>query len=227
MAREALIPCIQRAPLGFVLGAALAVSSWSEDAAGQEICFRGKPLPECSGSAITESELVFSSGGGDLRPSWSGGYVFNLTRRHAVGGLVFAAIGGDAQDHGAHHHVAIGVRPRYRYWFREDLSLDVSPGVILWSNNDGSTLGFSGDIGLNFFDWFAPIVRLEVIRNVDYPGPAAPGMKPRGPETLSATVLSGGVRLSSYPGLIVAAGTAATYGLYYLIVCVGGCPSSN
>jgi hypothetical protein len=92
--------------------------------------FRGGPREVCSSFLLTEFSWMRRVGGtgrasSDERmyASLDLGWAKNVGSAYAVGGTVF--LGGDnTREH-------LGVRARVRRWLKPNLSLDLSPGVIL------------------------------------------------------------------------------------------------
>lgn len=121
-----------------------------------QFCFRGRPKPECSQFLITEAGLA--KGAEDARLAISElGFMQNLNERKAVGGTVLLAVG-------EYEQAQIALKVRYRRWLDPNLSLDASPGVILWHERyNFRAPGFTGHVGLGYGDHVALTVLVEAI----------------------------------------------------------------
>jgi hypothetical protein len=171
-------------------------------------CLRGKRLPDCRGFFLAEFHAGYAfqhfatdqhfDGSRDMAEG-ALGYLWNLDRRQAVGGLVFVEGGGSAQRD---IEVRAGLRFRYRYWLTDLLSVDASPGVVVAGV---APIGFSGDLAFNIGDLVAPYLRLEVIRGLHavYPGVGEGEPAPAVP-SLDRTVFSAGLQFGSYATAIIA-----------------------
>jgi hypothetical protein len=128
-----------------------------------QICFRGKPAPDCKFFGVTEIGLGFRLGDeGGLDKGWLAselGLMRNVGPRYAVGGTTYILYDTGASDFRA------GLKLRGRRWLRRDLSLNVSGGLLLLSGIYGEELpGYAGHIDLNYKDLVAAYVGCDVIR---------------------------------------------------------------
>ena len=170
-----------------------------------QMCFRGKPSPECKSFWITEFGLCYR-----IDPvqemdmdkeslTMELGYMVNHTAKSAFGGTFFLR-GGEPMN-------GLGLRPRYRRWLTTRTSLDLSPGIVLvtWGDFDTAAPTFSGQIALNGGDWVGITLQADVIR-YDYPYS----------QQHDRTDLAwyAGARFGSYPGVV---GTVVFLGLAILI----------
>jgi hypothetical protein len=102
---------------------------------------QGRPLPDQRAFTITEVgayRLLDEdpiSGGGDLEFVCDVGRMWNVSPKHALGGTVFAELGGNHQRGGA--------RMRWRYWLARRVSTDLTGGFVLLMRE-----GSSADVDL-------------------------------------------------------------------------------
>lgn len=144
------------------------------------VCFRGKPLSRCNSFLITELGAYYKLNERDRTPdgaryliAWELGWMKNLNEDFALGGTLLIE--------GNEHTTGIGLKPRLRRWLSPELSVDVSLG-ILKSQESGS--GLTGDVSLNWRDWFFLTSKIE---------------------NVNRTAWYGGVKFGSYAGLITTA----------------------
>ena len=128
-----------------------------------QICFRGKPLPECRSFFVTEAGLSIrldSHSQSESRSlTFEVGYMVNRGTSSALGATVFLR--------GVDPVSGIGVRPRYRYWLTKESSLDISPGILLRSLCEGYERvvpSFSGQIAINPTEFVGFTTQIDVIR---------------------------------------------------------------
>lgn len=126
---------------------------------------RPKPLPMCEEFGIFEFGYGYRLG---EKPSWAEenlyfvwdlGWMRNVNKRMALGLSLFAGV--DLS------YGRLGVKPRYRLWLSSDVSLDVSAGLFVFGDHEQfavSNPGFTGHVGLNFADWFQPMLQVDVVR---------------------------------------------------------------
>ncbi len=157
-----------------------------------QICFRGKPAPECKMFFLTEIDLGYI-----LQPNYDEsderfyfnlelGGMYNLNKQSAVGGTFFGVNWGPPNC-GTYS----GFKVRYRQWLSSSVSLDISPGLSLWG--EGKHPQFKAHISLNYKDLFALIVQVDV-RRFEY--------IPKEP------VLSLGIKFGSYTSILAFLGGA-------------------
>lgn len=144
------------------------------------VCFRGKPISQCNSFLITELGGYYKLNRNDRAPkgsqyliAWELGWMKNLNEDYALGGTLLIE--------GNEHTKGIGLKPRLRRWLSPELSVDVSLG-ILKSQESGS--GLTGDVSLNWRDWFFLTSKIE---------------------NVNRTAWYGGVKFGSYAGLITTA----------------------
>ncbi len=176
------------------------VFALNSHAAAPKACFWAESWPECRSHWITEAGLVYRfndelegwrntySYGGDVDDRFSDhllytielGYMRNKTARHSYGGGL-EVVYDDKQA-----EVRVAVRPRFKWWFGHDFSLDVSPGLYVWTESSGAP-GYSLSA-----TWFWRN-ELGVTARADYVRPSEnPDWK---------TSFYGGVRFGSETGL--------------------------
>ena len=153
-------------------------------------CFRPRPLPRCSGFAITEFGPLFfltpSPGdphdGRTVLVSWEAGYMVNRSATRAVGANLFLA----AND----NQLRFGVRGRYRLWGRDGSALDLGPGIILLNSDSdlevGGALGLAAQVSYGWRDLVSAVGQAELVG-----------------EGLS---VQAGARIGSAPGAILGVG---------------------
>jgi len=143
-----------------------------------KICFRGKPAPECKMFWITEVggfltkdvDLV------EFGLNSEFGLMYNLNKHSALGATIFHRIGADLSG--------MGFKVRYRHWLNSSFSVDISPGLLLWSEWEAPT--FTGHVGLNYKDWVALIAQIDHQRGILF----------------SRKVFSLGIKFGSYVGIV-------------------------
>lgn len=134
----------------------------------KSFCFRGRPLPECRYFMLTEFSILYRFAGtpeselpmgvdvGKTHLSWDLGLMRNLNEKHALGGSVFVALDGGGSR--------LGIKPRYRYWFNQNTSLDISGGVLLANSSDFTkTPGYLLGASLGYKDYFSLMTQIDVI----------------------------------------------------------------
>jgi hypothetical protein len=139
-----------------------------------QFCFKPKPLPTCKTFPITEigihyrltpSPLISH----DYKPSKRQqrtfyvtidlGIMRNISKRYALGATHLLGVDSELKFRS-------GLKPRLRRWLGKKMSIDLSPGIILWDTRDDfTTPGFTGSIDLNIKEWFALSVMFEYMRS--------------------------------------------------------------
>jgi hypothetical protein len=169
-------------------------------AGGQDCrqCFRARPLPECKSFFITDFGYLYrlarNTGAqwyqGDKNFYFLGdvGWMHNLDRQNALGATLFYG----ADDDGSR----LAIKPRYRRWLNDKMSLDFSAGLIFRSfDNLDKSPGFTGHIAFNFSEWAAVTTQLEI-------RPRSKAFLYYNPnEKKTEIAWYGGFRICSYPGL--------------------------
>jgi hypothetical protein len=129
-----------------------------------QACFAPHPLPRCRSYWITEAGL---SARLDPHPETESasatlelGYMANVGSRSALGAAVFFR-GGEPVG-------GVGIRPRYRHWVGQRVSVDVAPGIVVKALSGGQfslrSPGFSGQVGLNVGSGFGLTGQVDVVR---------------------------------------------------------------
>lgn len=183
-----------RGGLGITLIAAVAAPLAAQQAPASW-CVRGAPRQRCATFPLTE--LGFAVGpstatrGTPVNLTWDVGVMRNVGDRAAIGGSITVIV--DDAD-----RTMLGVRPRYRRWLRDRISLDLAPAVLIAelrnaSFPEPSFPAFSGFVGLNLGDLVAVTAQAELLRVAGR----------------SETIFQVGLRLGSYPGLIAMPAAAA------------------
>ena len=206
------------AAAGLVAGSAIAQTAPASGSAGRG-CFRGGPLPACSSFWITEAGYALqatgqtgqyeSGDGGKYLVSLDFGGMKNVSPRIAVGGTIAAGtIGG----------VYLAAKPRIRYWFSNDWSGDLAPGIVLRGVQGEPR--FTADASVMYQDRIGITAQAFVLQRSVYD-------QSFNTFTLkNRLALYAGLRLGSKLGLVGAALDMATlivaFGLY-AAACGGGC----
>jgi hypothetical protein len=150
--------------------------------ASAQMCFRGKPAPECRVFWITEFGGAYAWGNtGDH--GWGfveAGLMYNVGKRYAIGGTYFV-YGGFS---GSGSEVFTGLNLRLRRWINRDISFNVSGGMSLFNGEEFPD--FTSHIDLNYKDYVAPFLGFAVIQG----------------GSLDGTNWHAGLRFGSYPGVI-------------------------
>jgi hypothetical protein len=130
-------------------------------------CFRPRPLPSCSGFAITEFGPLFfltpspgdPNDGRTLLFSWELGYMVNRSPTRAIGANVFLA----AND----NQLRLGARGRYRLWGRDGSALDIGPGIILLNSDSDlevrGALGLAAQVSYAWRDLLSAVAQAELV----------------------------------------------------------------
>ena len=170
-------------------------------------CFRGRPSPRCSAFWLTEAGVAAHVAGNQPYETaalftWELGWMVNRGSSRAFGIAAFGQAGGAM--------AAVGIRPRVRFWLNPSMSLDVAPGLAVYSS-DGGAPGFSGHVGLNFGDYAAATVHVVALR-------------PRTFDTsrsMRTAVFAGG-RFGSVPGTVTGVGGPLVVLAIFVIACSSG-----
>jgi len=135
---------------------------------------RGRPLADCGAFWVLETGWCLLQKESNVREEKKRflftadvGYMRNITANSAVGATAYVGADDDAGQ--------FGLRLRYRRWLNRDVSLDVSPGILLTGEDNRVTPSFPGFVGtltLGFADWAGITVLYQAIRyersNFDY-----------------------------------------------------------
>jgi hypothetical protein len=170
--------------------------------ANAQMCFRGRPLPDCRTFWVTEFTY-----GIELAPEHTRGHIFspdigvmvNLNEKHAVGGSWSLEFLYNSDHPKVFLH---GPKLRYRYWLRDGFNLNASAGLLL-----SDELELAGDLGCIYKDWMGLGLRLESWRSRD--------------SFESHTAVYPTVTFGGIPGISLstafAAGLAVLYGLAVIL----------
>jgi hypothetical protein len=205
--------------LCFALPRVLIAQDSSTQAKPPRMCFRGGPVPRCSGFWLTEFGVAprLTPDGRDDGPlyTWELGLMKNAGRRNALGGSFFI----EGADDGA----GWGIRPRYRHWLSSKFSVEVAPGFVL-RHSGYTSVAFSGQVAINFSDYLALTTTLRVFQHTIYLPAFNPQEYPNSylPASRTSAALFGGVRVGSVPGVITGIGVPLAVFVVFLIACGGG-----
>jgi hypothetical protein len=200
-------------------------------------CLSLKPAPACRSSFITEFGYSYK-----ITPhaKWERtghhyvtselGYIYNLNAKYGLGFTHFTGWEGDLADWGGDHNLRGGLKLRLRKWLNPKTSFDLSGGKILWDidHSDFKRSTFIGGASLNFSEWQAVNVLIEVLetKSYDYSDSYFNGV--HSPRRRNVSIYLG-YKLSSKPGLALNGLTVATIGVTYAILyaifssCDGDC----
>ena len=93
-----------------------------------QTCFNGKPLPDCKRFWVTEftygKQVDEHAEDGHLL-SLDLGMMFNLAKKHAVGGSCY---GDFLKDSDWIDNYRVGLKAKYRYWMNSTFSIDADVG---------------------------------------------------------------------------------------------------
>lgn len=191
------------------LGSPYRLSAQDSTQARPQLCYRGRPAPQCQRFVLTEvgyygraagssqtftysattpdgSPLAYSHTERDIESqlTFEVGLMANRGPRSALGATLLLGAGHGGAD--------VGVKGRYRRWLTPDgIALDVGAGVISGGgyssearNATGS--GVTADIALNAADYGAVVLRTDALRI----------------HGRTTSAVYGGVRLGSRPALV-------------------------
>ena len=163
-----------------------ASATHAQEAEPAALCFRSAPGARCRVFLITElSRSTRAHGlGRDAvdQLQWEAGAMASIGERSAVGGTLVR----NAPQNGGW-----GAAARYRRWLDSNVSVDVSPGVLIVGDSyNGRRLRLTGSVSLNARGWLGVVTHGESGRDGGRGGI--------------------GVKLGEWPGLI---GGAALYAL--------------
>ena len=149
-----------------------------------QLCWRGKPAPECRIFFITEFGGVLPISGNNAgaqiqRLNWELGGLLNFNKRNAAGAAFYFSLSKNSELYG-------GGKLRYRFWLNRSFSLDFGAGLMWRLNYIKSGTNYTGHLGLNYRDIVSFIVQIDVLED---------------------TITSLGIKTGSWIG--TAAGTAA------------------
>ena len=200
--------------MGVLLGAAWTLAG-AGMAFGGDLCWSGKPMPECRTFLITELG-VYARLDDDPTQASDNPVYFTLDLGAMKNVSPVAAVGLTAFGGSGDGHARVGARFRYRRWLSPHTSVDLAPGLLFYGSEDGGYThqapGLILGTTLNWRDWVALGVEVEHSRyRIEgyTPGEIA------APETLSDTTWRAGGKLGSAPGVV---GTAVLVGFFVYLV---------
>lgn len=128
-----------------------------------QLCWRGKPSPECRFFIVTEFGGVLpisenSAGAQIQRLNWELGGLLNLTKRNAAGAALYFSLSKNSELYG-------GGKLRYRLWLNRSFSIDAGAGLMWRLNYIESGTNYTGHIGLNYRDIVSLIVQIDVLED--------------------------------------------------------------
>jgi len=133
-----------------------------------QVCFRGRPTPQCRSFLVTEFGAGFRIGGDSKWPqdTWADielGWMYNLSEKYAAGATGYMAFDPHYED------IRFGLKLRGRRWLNDSFSLNASGGALLHGGRKFSEdfPSFTGHVDLNYKDYVAPFVGVDVLRNED------------------------------------------------------------
>ncbi len=187
-------------------------------------CFRGRPINECNSFMITEVAYLKRISRNEKYEPWPGflfnndldfyfsadiGYMKNIGQKNAIGGTLYFGF----DDNNSR----LAIKPRYRRWLSHKTHLDISAGVIFFNINGYiyKSPGFTGNVGLGISNIGTLLIQLEI---TPYSGLNWDNNEPfDGHET----VLYGGIKLGSYPGVTTLVIAPITFFVIYIIGMAG------
>jgi len=128
-----------------------------------QLCWQGKPSPECRLFIITEFGGVLpvsenSAGAQIQRLNWELGGLLNLNKRNAAGTALYFSLSKNSELYG-------GGKLRYRLWLNRSFSLDAGAGLMWRLNYIESGTNYTGHIGINYRDIVSLIVQIDVLED--------------------------------------------------------------
>ena len=169
--------------------------------ASRQICWRGRPRPQCSVMVLTSAGgyvLTGTVSAERLRGIIDWAVLVNVSEHDAVGASFFVSID-DADE------FTLGPSVRYRRWMHGHRSLDLALGTPLASSSQDLALSLYGLVKWNFNHWFGVAARPELRRPARQFDPILPRR--------SRFHLSVGVEFDWIPGLALAAAGGAAFGI--------------
>jgi len=128
-----------------------------------QLCWRGKPSPECRFFIVTEFGGVLplndqSAGAQIQRLNWELGGLLNFNQRNAAGAALYFSLSKNSELYG-------GGKLRYRFWLNRSFSLDCGAGLMWRLNYIESGTNYTGHIGINYRDIVSLIVQIDVLED--------------------------------------------------------------
>lgn len=136
--------------------------------ANAELCFDGKPYPDCRNLFLAEisfyramNSIDFDRGAGTLFDytisqlfNLDIGVMRNLDQQNSIGVLIFIGYEFNEQH---------GLRVRYRRWLWENISVSLSPGLVMPTNLLQSP-ALSGELNFSFHDFLIFSYRMDKLK---------------------------------------------------------------
>lgn len=179
----------------------------------REWSLQPRPLPETKTFMLTEFAAGISPEviglqdrvwGPNYLATWDLGLMRNVSPRFALGGSLGITQGNNTEE------FSIALKPRLRYWATPRVPIDLSPGIVILDNADeyDPNARFLIDATVSYRDWVGITGRL-LTTHIEYPI-NLPNEPPRTTE-FDKTEFYMGLRLGSYPGLIVGSTAAIAW----------------
>ena len=134
------------------------------------------------------------------------GLMANMNKRYSIGVTGFLG--------GVENGSRFGIKPRFRVWLQNKISVELSPGILLSGGDnsyDPQFPGFTGHLAFNFADFGALTLQLDLI---PYEKSRRVGSgRGRLIETGNDISLYGGFKFGSYFGILGGFATLILYGV--------------
>ena len=168
-----------------VIGLVCIVVLLTSTVTNAEMCFRGRPVPECRTFWITEVGLGYRISHPDVNergwPTSEIGLMYNLNEHYAIGATSYASYDAKFEEFRG------GAKLRARRWFNRDLSVDVSGGLLFLGHGYHQDFpSFTGHLDVNYKDVVAPYLAVDVLREEH--------------SSLDGANWQAGLRFGSFPG---------------------------
>ncbi len=127
--------------------------------------FRGKPLESCRSFWVLESSFLGRSGDSDIRGK-DGSYQIGFELGHMRNVSANTSVGGSLYG-GLNEEGVFGIKGRYRHWFGQKTSLDISPGILLVGSSNKAEMrfpGFVGSVTFNYGDWVGVTLQMQALK---------------------------------------------------------------
>lgn len=126
-----------------------------------QICWRGKPGPECKGFWLVEftyaNEADGNLGSGHVATT-DAGFMYNVTDRNAVGvSLAFGMVW--ESEH--RDESRLGPKIRYRRWLNRSFNLDVAGQLLYVVPREGEPPEYATEFFVNYKSWVGLGARVE------------------------------------------------------------------
>jgi len=125
-----------------------------------QACFKAHAFPRCHTFWITEAGVSHRLGpilgGTDGSATLEVGYMVNTRGSSAFGAALFWREGEPV--------TGVGIRPRYRRWLNPRISVDLAPGIIVYSGGHRPSPTLSTQAAINWGPSFALTAQMDVVR---------------------------------------------------------------